>query len=207
MRVSGVYRTMRAMPIVDELPPRDTSTLSFDMPRADWLELFADLADGRASAFEQLYDAAAQRLYAFALWLTGSQEDAADVVAETMVRVAEQRHRLRAVWDPRAWLLTVSRRLSLDVLRRRSRRPLEPIEAAELVTAPDDDPARAVDAHRVSALLATLPSHHREVVYLRHYADCTFADIGRVAGVPTFTAASRYRLAIRRLRRLLEDAP
>lgn len=198
---------MRAMPIVDELPPPDTSTLSFDMPRADWLELFADLADGRAPAFEQLYDAAAQRLYALALWLTGSQEDAADVVAETMVRVAEQRHRLRAVWDPRAWLLTVSRRLSLDVLRRRSRRPLEPIEAAELVTAPDDDPARAIDARRVSALLATLPSHHREVVYLRHYADCTFADIGRVVGVPTFTAASRYRLAIRRLRRLLEDAP
>jgi hypothetical protein len=32
----------------------------------------------------------------------------------------------------------------------------------------------------------------------------TVAAVGSVAGVPTFTAASRYRLAIGRLRRALE---
>jgi RNA polymerase sigma-70 factor (ECF subfamily) len=181
-------------------------TLSFDMPRETWLQLFADLADGQVRALEQLYRVASRRLYGFALWVTGSPEDAADVVADTMVRVAEQRHRLRKVKDPRAWLLTVSRRLGLDVLRRRSRRPSEPLEAAGLVTAPDGNPERSVDADRVSRLLAALPAPQREAVYLRHYADCTFATIGRVVGVPTFTAASRYRLAIRRLRRLLEEA-
>jgi RNA polymerase sigma-70 factor (ECF subfamily) len=111
------------------------------------------------------------------------------------------------VKDPRSWLLTVSRRLALDVLRRRRRRPSEPLDEAELVTAPGGDPDRALDAARASALLAALPVHQREAVYLRHYADCTFAAIGRVVGVPTFTAASRYRLAIGRLRRSMERSP
>lgn len=198
---------MYAMPLVDEPATPEAAALSFDMPRDAWLALFADLADGRMEALERLYGVASRRLYGFALWVTGSPEDAADVVAETMVRVAEQRDRLRGVKDPRSWLLAVSRRLGLDVLRRRSRRPSEPLASAELVTAPGGDPDRALDAARAAALLATLRGHHREVVYLRHYADCTFVTIGRVVGVPTFTAASRYRLAIRRLRRLLEENP
>jgi DNA-directed RNA polymerase specialized sigma24 family protein len=42
---------------------------------------------------------------------------------------------------------------------------------------------------------------------MRHFEECTFARIGRITGVPTFTAASRYRLGIGRLRRLLERRP
>ena len=37
-----------------------------------------------------------------------------------------------------------------------------------------------------------------------HFAGCTFAEIGRITRVPTFTAASRYRLGIKKLRTLLE---
>ena len=48
------------------------------------------------------------------------------------------------------------------------------------------------------------PPNSERSLLLRHFADCTFADIGRITGVPTFTAASRHRLAIAKLRRLLE---
>ena len=202
---------MRAVPLGEDhlpSPGRDPRLRpSLDMSRGEWLELFAELADGRASALEALYRTAARRLYGLALWVTGSPEDAADAVAETMVRVAEARGRLSAVRDPRAWLLTVCRRVSLDVLRRKARRPSDPLETAALVVAPEGDPDRALDARRVSTLVAALPRTQREVVYLRHYADCTFAAIGRVVGIPAFTAASRYRLAIRHLRRLLEETP
>ena len=57
-----------------------------------------------------------------------------------------------------------------------------------------------VDARRVSDLLARLAPKLREAVFLRHFAELTFAAAARVMGVPTFTAASRYRLALRRLR-------
>lgn len=168
------------------------------------VELFRSIRAGSTVALEGLYDATARTLYGLALWRTGSPEDAADVVQEVFVRVARQRERLGDVRSPRAWLLAIAHRLAVDVARRRSRRREDPPDALELVHAPAHDPGRTVDAQHVSTLLTELPSTQREAVYLRHFQDLSFALIGDVTGVPTFTAASRYRLGIARLRRLLE---
>jgi RNA polymerase sigma-70 factor (ECF subfamily) len=195
-----------------ELPSRDVTeaagapvTGAFDMPVDEWLELFDALAVGADEAFERLWDVAADRLYAFAAWSTGEHTEAADVVAELFARVAAHGERLRRVRNPRAWLLTVTRRLCTDVARRRTRRPVHPLEEATFVAVEVADPDRCVDARRAETALARLPAAQRQVVFLHLYADCTFATIGRILGIPTFTAASRYRRAVRRLRQLLED--
>jgi RNA polymerase sigma-70 factor (ECF subfamily) len=207
---------MEAMRAADHQPP-DTGSAphrtDFDMPVTAWRALMQRIADAEPGALEELYDLAARRLYGFALWSTGSAHDAADIVSEVFVRVVEQGPRLHRVRSPRAWLLTVTRRLAVDLARERRRRPTEPLEPATdvgdttLLIAPLTDPDRALDASRASAMLARLPVGQRQVVFLRHHADCTYAAIGRILGIPTFTAASRYRLAIRRLRQLLEGAP
>jgi len=168
-----------------------------------WRALFRRVADGEQRAIDEIYDLASKDLYGLALWRTGSPDDAADVVQEAFIRLASHRHRLPAVRNPRAWLLTVAHRLAVDVVRRRRRHDVEPSEDQALLCAPDHDPSIAVDATRASALLAQLPAKQRDVIYLRHFCDLTFKTIGRVVGVPTFTAASRYRLGIARLRRLL----
>ncbi|MBD3850929.1 MAG: sigma-70 family RNA polymerase sigma factor, partial [Acidobacteria bacterium] len=139
-----------------------------------------------------------------ALWRTGSEEDAADVVQDVFVRVAEQGGRLAKVRNPRAWLLTVARRAAVDVTRRRGRRAADSLDDFPFLTAADDHGERLLDAAQVSTLLSALPDSSREVVYLKHYVGCTFAEIGDIVGVPKFTAASRYRNGIKKLRKLLE---
>lgn len=153
------------------------------------------------TALESLYDLAARRLFGLALWHTGSVEDASDVVQEAFVRLAENRRKLAEVRDPRAWLLTVTHRLAVDAVRRRRRRRTDPVEAHPFLEAPEEDPARSVDAGVASRALAALPAPQRDAIFLRHFEGCTFAEVGRITGVPTFTAASRYRLGIARLRR------
>jgi RNA polymerase sigma-70 factor (ECF subfamily) len=170
----------------------------------DWRGLFADLAVGRSQALENLYNAAANQLYGLALWRTKSEEDAADVVQEVFIRVVGQGRRLAKVKNPRAWLMTVTNRAAIDVIRRRRRRPTEALEDHVLLTATDDDGERFFDTTQVSALLAGLPDALRVVIYLKHFAGCTFAEIGRIVGVPKFTAASRYRSGIQKLRILVE---
>ncbi len=169
-----------------------------------WRSLFDALAAGRASALEALYDLAAPQLYGLALWRTGSEEDAADVVQDVFVRVAEQGAKLAKVRNPKGWLLTVTHRAAVDVTRRRRRRSAEPIEECPFLAAVDDDSERMLDAARASVLLAGLPEMHRDVVYLRHFAECTFAEIGEIVRIPKFTAASRYRNGIQKLRKLME---
>ncbi len=172
-----------------------------------WREIFAALAEGRQSALNDLYDLASRQLYGLALWRTGSEDDAADIVQDVFVKVAEHGPRLATIRNPKGWLLTVTHRAAVDIARRRSRRPAEPLEEYPFLTAVDGDSDRMLDAARASVLLAGMPPNLRDVIYLKHFADCTFAEIGAIVGIPTFTAASRYRKGISDLRSLMEEAP
>lgn len=190
--------------IEDSLQMSSESAETARLSGGRWRSLFDALAAGRASALEALYDLAAPQLYGLALWRTGSEEDAADVVQDVFVRVAEQGAKLAKVRNPKGWLLTVTHRAAVDVTRRRRRRSAEPIEECPFLAAVDDDSERMLDAARASVLLAGLPEMHRDVVYLRHFAECTFAEIGEIVRIPKFTAASRYRNGIQKLRKLME---
>jgi RNA polymerase sigma-70 factor (ECF subfamily) len=190
---------MDAMPDESRSGPGPSS-----MPESpDWRLLLRACAERSPESLGALYDAAAGDLYALALWITRSPEDASDVVADVFVTVAEQGSALAGIRRGRAWLFTVVRRRALDVLRAHSRRRQEPMEAAGLLVADASDPDRNLEAAELSAALHRLSDPQREVLYLHHFADCTFAEIGRIVGVSMFTAASRHRLALRRLRQLM----
>ena len=182
------------------------NAMSDDIPadpaERSWDKLFLDLAGGKAGALDEIYDAAAGKIFGLALSRTGSREDACDVVQEVFVRLVEQGDRLRRVKNPRAWILAVAHRVAVDATRRR--RKSEPLESCQFLESTPGDAGRELDAGRACTPLAELPPAQREAVYLRHFADCTFAEVGRVTGVPTFTAASRYRLGISKLRELME---
>jgi len=135
------------------VPERNEPVRSADQ---DWQDLFADLARGRLAALDALYDVAAPRLYGLALWRTGSEEDAADVVHDVFVRVAEQGAKLAKVRNPKAWLLTVTHRATVDLTRRRSRRAADPLDEHPYLTAADDQSERLLDAAHVSRLLSAV---------------------------------------------------
>jgi RNA polymerase sigma-70 factor (ECF subfamily) len=188
--------------VTDELSPIvKESARAHRSADEDWRNLFKLLAAGRVAALDDLYEVASAKIFGLALWRTGSEEDAADVVQDVFVRIAEQGVRLAKVRNPRAWIMTVAHRAAIDVVRRRSRRQTEPLEKCPYLLAAADDGERTLEATQVSALLAGLPDTHRVVIYLKHFAGFTFAEIGEIVGVPKFTAASRYRNGIQKLRK------
>ncbi len=184
--------------------PTPEGPSSGESSAGEWKRLFEDLSEGESTALERLYDAGSRPVFGIALWRTGSVEDARDVVQEVFLRLARSRSRLAAVAEPRAWLLSLAHHVSVDLVRRRKRREARRLEDVPFLVAPAWDPSREVEARRASALLSDLPAEQREAVWLKHFEDCTFARIGRITGVPTFTAASRYRLGVARLRRAME---
>jgi RNA polymerase sigma-70 factor (ECF subfamily) len=163
--------------------------------------LFGDLAMGNLAALEDIYDLTAPELFRMALWCTGSRADAEDAVQSVFTKLVEIRVRVERVRDPRAYLLAMVHRASLD-RRRRAARKTEPIHDS-LIESDVKDPQRAVDAERATRALLDLPRAQREAIFLHHFSGLSFSEIGRVTGVPTFTAASRFRNGIRALRRLM----
>jgi RNA polymerase sigma-70 factor (ECF subfamily) len=164
---------------------------------------FAALAAGDRDALEAVWLLASRRLYALALWRTRNPEDAADVVQEVFVRLASGHADLGRVDTPHVWLLAVAHRASVDATRRRARRRAEPLENAGLLIARDGNPERAARAAELSRAVDRLPDAQREAIALRHFGGLSFREIARVTGVPIFTAASRCRLGLAHLRRLL----
>ncbi len=165
---------------------------------------FRRLAAGELAAAAELYDRFGSEVYGLALWTCGSAADAADVVQEVFLRLIQRRSRLAAVRRARPYLLSVARRAAIDLVRKRRRH--EPL-AEELLAPATSDPAARIEAARLGGRLARLPPQQRTALYLRYFSELSYAEIGRVTGVPTFTAASRCRLALRRLRRGLEKGP
>ena len=154
---------------------------------------------GDPDALGPLYDALAPQVFAAGLWRTGSRADAADVVQDVFVKIASSPAALKGVRHPRRYLLTMAHRCAID--RARARRPDAPIDDALL--APGIDADRRLDAARATEALRELPDAQRETIYLHHFAGCSFREVGKITGVPTFTAASRYRLGIARLKEIL----
>ena len=85
-----------------------------------------------------------------------------------------------------------------------ARRRLVAVQVEDVVLEPVvSDPGVKVDAARAASIIRRLSPRQCEAVFLRHFVGLTFAQIGDVTGVPTFTAASRYRLGMGRLRKLM----
>jgi RNA polymerase sigma-70 factor (ECF subfamily) len=201
----SVFITMIA---ITEIPWRPAGNFKGGPPMKNepaelWRDLFSDLAGGDSHAIEVLYDACSREIFGLALWRTGSVDDASDVVQALFVTIVERRAELVRVERPRAWLFSIAHHLAVDVTRRRKPQPTRSIDSLPFLTAPDTDPVRAIDAANASRCLAELPASQRDTIYLKHFADCTFQAIGKITRVPTFTAASRYRLGMAKLRKLM----
>ena len=162
--------------------------------------LFERLSQGDLQSLEPLYGELAPKIYGLALWRTGSPADAADVVQEVFVRLAARAKQLGSVRNPRTYVFKMAHHASTDLFRMR-RRETPPDEALVISVSPRNTEYTV----RLNELLKQLPADQREAVYLRHIVGLSFREISTATGVTLFTAASRCRLAIRKLRARLGE--
>jgi RNA polymerase sigma-70 factor (ECF subfamily) len=151
----------------------------------------------------ELYDASYRRLVGQLTAVTGSREEAEDVVQEAFARALLHSRDLVAVDNPEAWLRTVAVNEARSPWRRLKR--FAGLLPALVPEPPEgDDDAARVDL--VAALL-TLPTAEREAIGLHHLAGLPVDEVAATLGVPSGTvkarlARGRVALAVR----LTEDA-
>lgn len=160
------------------------------------------------AAFAALFAHYAPRLKAYMQRLGASADFAEEMAQETMVTV----WRKAALFDPAraaapAWIFAILRNRRIDVLRRaRLALPdIDPSEELPPVPGADSMLDAARRATRLRAALAALPPEQAAVVRLSFFDERPHAEIERVLGIPLGTVKSRLRLAMAKLRQLLED--
>jgi RNA polymerase sigma-70 factor, ECF subfamily len=164
--------------------------------------------------FEDLVRAFQDRLYGFALRLTGSQRDAEECVQDAFVRAyralqsypEERRRELRI----RAWLYQIV----LNVVRNRVRRPAlpqVPVDAAVAngLTARADEQPEVAALHaerrtRLARAIVDLPPRYATAVVLRHVQGLSYVEAAEVLDQPVGTTKSDVHRGLRLLREALE---
>ena len=182
--------------------------------------LAADL-DG---AFEGLVVAYQDRLFGFALRLTGSRPDAEEIAQDAFVRAYRA---LRGYPAERVLALTVRPwlyRIALNVVRNRARGARPHVvphgperedggsgDAAE----PADDASEGPEAvaerkergAELAALVAALPDRYRAAVVLRHVEGLPYAEAAEALGQPVGTVKANVHRGVRLLRAALAASP
>lgn len=165
---------------------------------------------GDRIAFAELYRHFAPRLKSFVMRAGTSAEQAEELAQEAMVSVwrrASTFDRGRAAAS--TWVFTIVRNKRIDSLRRLKRPQIDSDEyvATLMDGAPPDADTAAIAGEwqrRLAGSIEALPSEQRQVLEKAFYEDKTHSDIAGELRLPLGTVKSRIRLALQRLRIVLE---
>jgi len=149
-------------------------------------------------------------LHNVAYRLTGNDDDARDLVQESLLRV----RRGLETYQPgslEGWLARIVTNVFLDEVRRKRRRPVQalpddPDRVLPADAGADDVAAAAGLSTEIQEALAALPEEFRVPVVLRDVADQTYEDIAGSLGVPVGTVRSRLHRGRRMLRAALVES-
>ncbi len=158
---------------------------------------------GDQQALGELYHRTRTAVYGLALSYLKHSHDAEDVTQDTFVRVWENAHQYRPMGTPLAWVLTVTRNLSLMRLRERGRTgEMSDEEWAKLAS--DNPLVTSEDRHVLQAALAQLGDEERRVVTLHAVTGWKHKEIAQLLEMPLSTVLSKYRRALQKLKNILE---
>jgi RNA polymerase sigma-70 factor (ECF subfamily) len=164
---------------------------------------------GDADAFRVLVERHSRPLFRLAFRMTGNEQDAEDIVQESLLRAYKQLGK----FDERAsfgtWLYRIAVNCSLDLVRARKRRmgsdADDPFEAlASPVPGPERMAMSGETRERIALAMARLSVPERTAFVLRHFEGMGIGDVSRILGCQPSAAKHSIFRAVQKLRRALE---
>lgn len=157
------------------------------------------------AALQDLYEIYGQRLYTYALHLTGESAQADDIVQEALVIVWNSACTFRSEGRLAAWLMGIVHHVAIKSLRHRSLLLSEEIE--NTLPAAGPQPEEQAQSNQQTAWirqgLMRLSPEHRSVLELVFYQGLSLQETAQVCGCPLGTVKSRLSYARQQLRGLL----
>jgi RNA polymerase sigma-70 factor (ECF subfamily) len=151
--------------------------------------------DRNTDALEQLYRDRYRTFRDVLAGIVGSHDLAREVVQEAFARALRERRRFRGEGSLEAWVWRIALNVALKT-RRELRREWElDWELPPAPSGPDRDVRSAVQA---------LPPRRRLVIFLRYFADLSYAEIAEVMDIAEGTVAAALAQATAELGRRLE---
>lgn len=177
---------------------------------------------GDESAFAEIVNRYRGKIYGLTLNLLHDGPDAEEVTQDTFIRAYRGLARFRGESSLSTWLYRIALNLARNrywyFFRRRRHqwisldRPLaddSDSSFADIVAAPDPDPARETVTNEFTSLIAScmdrLDRKHREILIMRNVLDLSYEEIARALAINVGTVKSRIARAREYLRAMLAE--
>jgi RNA polymerase sigma-70 factor (ECF subfamily) len=172
---------------------------------------------GEAVAFRLLVERHQRRVFAIALGLVRDEQDAREIAQEAFLRVHKGLSQFHGGSSFFTWLYRIVTNLSIDLMRKPSRREAELHFALEIddgesplvPQANDADPFDVVRrgqlSERIQHALDALPPYHRGVILMREVEGMSYEEMAEAMQVSKGTIMSRLFHARKKLQRALSD--
>ncbi|WP_240221861.1 sigma-70 family RNA polymerase sigma factor [Rheinheimera hassiensis] len=199
------------------IPDTQASMTRQDITNNNWEEALTFVALQRdRSAYAELFNYFAPRLKAFGMKMFGNEQQALEMVQDTMLNVWKK----AALFDASrgcasTWIFTIARNVRFDMLRKKQSRK-DDVSADDLwlngeYPEPEaDNDASQWDTQLLMDKLAphftSLPPAQREVMEKVYLQEKTHQEVSDELAIPLGTVKSRIRLALDRLREALDGA-
>ena len=184
------------------------------MPQTDAATV-ALARDGDSEAFRALVDRHSRAVYRLAHRMTGTPQDAEDVVQETFLKAYRQLGRFESRANFGTWLHRIAVNCAIDLIRSRAYRDaghdmldLEHGIPEETLSGGRASPERlmlsAEVQERVTAGMTALSRMERAAFVLRHFEGHSIEEISRALGLKTNATKHSIFRAVKKMRVALE---
>ena len=171
------------------------------------------ISNGDKAALESLYSRYSRPVYSLAVHMLRDPNAAEEVTQDTFFNVWRRAGSYKSNRGKvTSWLFSIAHNRTIDELRKRRREYNRVKYDVDLTNKPtesrSDDPTEYAsvqyEGSRLKSALMTLRPEQRDVVVLAYFGGLTHSEISRELDQPLGTVKTRMRLAMKKLRQVLE---
>ena len=161
------------------------------MSNASDRELIDSCMNGNRQAFENLLFKYEKPVYNAAYRMLNSPDDARDVTQTVFLKVIEN----LGSYDPQykffSWIYRIALNESINFLKKERRTDALDGEPVSLASGPEETTGTDQLSDTMQTALMTIKPEYRTVVILKHFVDCSYAEIGEILDIPEKKVKSR----------------
>jgi RNA polymerase sigma-70 factor (ECF subfamily) len=180
--------------------------------------LLKKIADGQSAALGVLYDRYGRLVFSLAVHIVNDEGLAEEISQEVFMQVWNKAASYHAeLGKVSTWLTSIARHRAIDSLRRRSVRPegkSTPLDDSDDASGPfwvdplnvESQMELTMQNNSVRLAIAQLPKEQQRALALAFFQGLSHQEIADVTGEPLGTIKTRIRLAMQKLRQVLEPS-
>ena len=182
--------------------------------KPDDIQLIRLIAQSRQDAITELFERYKRLVFSVAFAIVGDQAVAEEITLDVFVQVWQKADSYRPeLAKVSTWIMAITRNHAIDLLRWQRSRPESNsvqwedriIQNGPIIHNLEEQIESTLNEERVRKAVAQLPEDQREALALAYFKGYTQSQISEALKQPLGTIKTRIRLAMQKLRKLLEE--